>query len=247
MASPPFRIPTEALLTAMEAARNDSEKFATATSAFTDDDGTSYDKGAKGHAQDARQNAKDIAALGGIDGTVRSTAGLPAAADHTDEWWYVVDEGSYYTSDGSSWSETGPDLIAVKPKDFSEDPEVGELGIQVDTTLGGAQAFAFTAPSDRVRSSPTVADGIVYVGSDDNSLYAVDAADGSEVWSFTAPSGSVFSSPTVADGIVYVGSNDNSLYAVDAVERFARLYVGDQIGWAPLHRGPQQSKSTLTG
>jgi hypothetical protein len=246
MASPPFRIPTEALLQAIEAARNDSEKFATATSSFTDDSGTTHDKGARGHAQDARQNAKDIAALGGIDGTVQSTAGLPSASDHTDEWWYVVDDGRYYTSDGSSWSQTGPDLMAVKPKKFSGTPEVGELGVQVDTTLGGTQAFAFTAPSGSIYSSPTVADGIVYVGSIDNSLYAVDAADGSEVWSFTAGN-NIYSSPTVADGIVYVGSADNSLYAVDAVERFARLYVADQIGWAPLHKGPQQHKSTLTG
>ncbi|MFI8930724.1 PQQ-binding-like beta-propeller repeat protein [Streptomyces sp. NPDC053474] len=62
-------------------------------------------------------------------------------------------------------------------------------------------------------SSPAVAGGVVYVGSDDDNLYAVDAATGKKRWTF--PTGhSVGSSPAVADGVVYFGSNDNNLYAV---------------------------------
>jgi outer membrane protein assembly factor BamB len=85
----------------------------------------------------------------------------------------------------------------------------------------GEQEWAFTQPSDEVDSSPTVADGTVYVGSYDSNLYAVDAATGSQEWAFTQPSDEVFSSPTVADGTVYVGSGgfgdgDGTLYAVDA-------------------------------
>jgi hypothetical protein len=67
-----------------------------------------------------------------------------------------------------------------------------------------------------VDSSPTVADGTVYVGSHDKTLYAVDAATGTEEWAFTQPTGTVRSSPTVADGTVYVGFYDGTLYAVDA-------------------------------
>jgi len=63
-----------------------------------------------------------------------------------------------------------------------------------------------------LRSSPTVADGTVYVGS--ANLYAVDARSGDQEWAFEADS-DVESSPTVADGTVYVGSEEN-LYAVDA-------------------------------
>ncbi|WP_246084548.1 outer membrane protein assembly factor BamB family protein, partial [Salinadaptatus halalkaliphilus] len=63
----------------------------------------------------------------------------------------------------------------------------------------------------RVRSSPTVADGTVFVGSDDANLYAVNAETGNQQWAFT---GSLArSSPTVADGTVFVGSDDNNLYA----------------------------------
>jgi outer membrane protein assembly factor BamB len=76
-----------------------------------------------------------------------------------------------------------------------------------------------------VISSPAVANGVVYVGSNDNKLYAFDArgttgCTGSPkvcapLW--TATTGDdVRSSPAVANGVVYVGSNDNKLYAFDA-------------------------------
>jgi len=66
-----------------------------------------------------------------------------------------------------------------------------------------------------VKSSPAVADGIVYFGSFDNSLYALDARTGAMVWKY-ATGGYVYSSPVVANGIVYFGSNDNSCYALNA-------------------------------
>ena len=70
-----------------------------------------------------------------------------------------------------------------------------------------------------MRSSPALSrDGkVVYVGSGDNSLYAVDAVTGSKISSF-ATGDEVTSSPALSsDGkVVYVGSGDNSLYAVDA-------------------------------
>jgi outer membrane protein assembly factor BamB len=66
----------------------------------------------------------------------------------------------------------------------------------------------------RVISSPAVADGMVFVGSDDHFLHAVDAATGRAAWKF-ATGGNVNSSPAVAGGMVYVLSLDGSAYAVD--------------------------------
>jgi len=55
----------------------------------------------------------------------------------------------------------------------------------------------------------------VFVGSNDNYLYAVDAQTGNQQWTFEA--GDVIdSSPTVVDGSLYVGSWDGYLYAVEA-------------------------------
>ena len=82
------------------------------------------------------------------------------------------------------------------------------------TGAGGVLLTGFasqTATAESVAEGPTV-----YVGSHDNTLYAVDAATGEQEWAFTEPSRSVYSSPTVVDGTVYVGSYDNTLYAVDA-------------------------------
>ncbi len=67
----------------------------------------------------------------------------------------------------------------------------------------------------RVVNAPAVANGVVYAGSDDNFVYALDAATGSMLWSFET--GDIIrSSPTVTGGAVYVGSNDNFVYALDA-------------------------------
>ena len=56
---------------------------------------------------------------------------------------------------------------------------------------------------------------VVYIGSHDHRLYAVDAQTGKERWSFTS-GGGIESSPAVAGGVVYVGSHDHHLYALDA-------------------------------
>src|ERR1035438_7480561 len=66
-----------------------------------------------------------------------------------------------------------------------------------------------------VASSPAVANGVVYVGSGDDKLYAFNAATGRLVWS-AATSNYLWSSPAVANGVVYVGSDDDKLHAFDA-------------------------------
>ena len=60
----------------------------------------------------------------------------------------------------------------------------------------------------RVLSSPTVADGKVYVDSnDDYIVYCLNASTGAHIWNYTTGSYLV-SSPAVANGRVYVGSAD---------------------------------------
>ena len=61
-------------------------------------------------------------------------------------------------------------------------------------------------------SSPAVANGVVYVGSIDDNVYALNAATGAKLWGYTTGS-YVDSSPAVANGVVYVGSYDHNLYA----------------------------------
>jgi len=68
---------------------------------------------------------------------------------------------------------------------------------------------------DALQSCPVVANGVVYVGSHDKHLYAVDLATGALRWQF-ATGGRVVSPALVHDGRVYCGSEDCNLYCLDA-------------------------------
>ena len=79
---------------------------------------------------------------------------------------------------------------------------------------------------NRVSSSPSVVEGVVYAGSYDGYLYAVDAASGELRWRYETAEDGVSSSPTVVDGVVYIGSRDKFLYAVDAASGELRWRYG---------------------
>src|SRR5262245_21257653 len=83
------------------------------------------------------------------------------------------------------------------------------------TTVGGlVLKWTFTA-SAGVYSSASVANGVVYTGSDDFNFYALDANTGALLWSF--PTGDfVRSSAAVINGVVFVGSSDHHLYALNS-------------------------------
>jgi outer membrane protein assembly factor BamB len=80
-------------------------------------------------------------------------------------------------------------------------------------------AWGFEADSvetnNAVTASPAVADGRVYVGSEDNRVYALGRSDGTEEW-VVETGGPVRSTPAVENDRVYVGSDDGTVYAVDA-------------------------------
>jgi outer membrane protein assembly factor BamB len=71
--------------------------------------------------------------------------------------------------------------------------------------------WSYTA-GNVVNSSPAVANGVVYIGSWDYNLYALNAGTGALLWSYTTGN-YVYSSPAVANGMVYIGSSDDKVYA----------------------------------
>lgn len=107
--------------------------------------------------------------------------------------------------------------------------DANHLGVQTYETsitpsnvakLGHNYKWAYETGGD-VESTPAVADGMVYVGSDDGNVYGLNAATGKKVWSYTpvVPSGSpgpIIASPAVANGRVFVDSTDGYFYALDS-------------------------------
>ena len=66
-----------------------------------------------------------------------------------------------------------------------------------------------------VYSSPAVVHGVLYIGSYDHNVYALDAKTGAKRWSYTTGN-QIFSSPAVVHGVLYIGSFDHKVYALNA-------------------------------
>jgi eukaryotic-like serine/threonine-protein kinase len=91
----------------------------------------------------------------------------------------------------------------------------------------------------KIWSSPAVAGGVVYIGSDDNSVYALNALTGTKIWSH-GTSGDVRSSPTVWRGMVFVGSDDNKILALNTLtgDKVWNYKISGDVGRAsPLVSG----------
>ena len=63
-----------------------------------------------------------------------------------------------------------------------------------------------------------MSNGVVFIGSYDCDLYAINASTGAEVWNYTTAylyqsPFAIGSSPAVSDGVLYVGTQDSSPYA----------------------------------
>lgn len=86
-----------------------------------------------------------------------------------------------------------------------------------------------------VYSSPAVADGMVFIGSYDNNVYALDEMTGALVWNYSCGD-MVRSSPAVADGIVFVGSYDHNVYALNKTtgEKIWNYETGDAVVSSPV-------------
>jgi outer membrane protein assembly factor BamB len=99
-------------------------------------------------------------------------------------------------------------------------------------------------------SSPTLVDGIIYVGSEDTKLYALDGATGREIGAAAGPGaaasdddfwpvetdGAIVGSPAVVDNVVYFGSFDQHLYAVtaDTGKELWRFRTGGPVVSSPI-------------
>ncbi|MBK7977839.1 MAG: PQQ-binding-like beta-propeller repeat protein [Deltaproteobacteria bacterium] len=107
-------------------------------------------------------------------------------------------------------------------------------------------AYATGGP---VKSSPVVASGRVYVGSDDGHLHAIDVATGQRVWAVDL--GSPVAAPPVVEGeLIVVGSTAGALHAVsrDGRLRWTAPVEGRVTGAATIVRDePRHRTLALVG
>lgn len=86
-----------------------------------------------------------------------------------------------------------------------------------------------------IQTSPIIVDGIVYIGSTDTYLYALDAQTGTLKWKQKL--GLMLSSVAVANRVVYIGSEYGTLYALDAktgLLKWSYSIVGGGLPAAPV-------------
>lgn len=88
--------------------------------------------------------------------------------------------------------------------------------------------------SSQVTSSPLASGQVVYIGSNDQNLYAINIINGSQKWK-CATNGLIKSSPALYGKNVFIGSYDKNLYAVDTATGTVRWYtnVNGSVGCSP--------------
>jgi outer membrane protein assembly factor BamB len=99
-----------------------------------------------------------------------------------------------------------------EPIDQTEDAGTQKWAVDVYEDPG---ISADNPTSIQITSSPAVApDGTIYIGSEDNRLYAFNS-DGSVKWRYETGDHIVATPAIGSDGKVFVGSNDRQLYAIN--------------------------------
>jgi len=152
----------------------------------------------------------------------------PAVANNTvyvgswDSYLYAIDA----TTGQQKWAfKTGEDNTTHNQVGFQSSPAVVNGTIYVGCrdahvyaidAATGHKKWDYPTSKSWVVGTPTVRDGVVYVGTSDSSRFmAIDAGTGRLRGNFLA-GGYMFSSPAIAGDLLYVGDFSGKLYAIDA-------------------------------
>src|ERR1039458_1179537 len=159
---------------------------------------------------------------------------VPASATPGPHWITGVGRHSGLAAQTTFRVETNWTEFHFGPQRRGYNPTENVLNV---SNVAGLQERWSWATQGQVDSSPAVANGGVYVGSDDGYLYALNASTGQQIWTAANTGAPIQSSPAVANGVVYVGSLDNNLYAFNAS-------TGQQL-WSAPTGGPINSSPAV--
>ena len=86
--------------------------------------------------------------------------------------------------------------------------------------------------SNKIWATPVFKDSIVYFGSLDHNLYAINAKDGSLFWDKPFKTkGAIVSKPLIVDQTVYIGSFDGVFYGIDIETGLEKARFTGGEGW----------------
>lgn len=176
------------------------------------------------------------------------TSGLTASATFLVQTWWVMfgfdaqnthfnpDENvvnatnaPQLTTDWSYAAKSSPSTPVVRKDNVYFATQRGQVTVLRHT---GQVMWSKTIPTTISSIAPAVYYGIVYVGADDNNLYAFNYNTGALYW--TLPTGGpILSSTIIAGGTAYFGSGDGKLYAI-----YAEEYTTPKIRWTYSTGGP---------
>ena len=144
-----------------------------------------------------------------------------AAVDLNGTSYIGSDDGHLYAYDSEGnqlWSlDTGAPLrsspVLLQSGELVIGTSAGEL-LKIDP-LSPYEPVVLSSANDSIRTTPEVSElGIIYFGSDDGHVYAINAETGEELWKY-GTGAPVRSSPRVgADGVIYVGSDSGEVHAI---------------------------------
>jgi outer membrane protein assembly factor BamB len=105
---------------------------------------------------------------------------------------------------------------------------VGHLGLKWTYTTGEISGNDGLGFED---SSPAVVNGVIYFGSLNGNVYALNANTAVLLWSY-ATAGYITSSPAVANGVIYIGSWDGNIYALNSRDQLQLQFPSlvDHVG-----------------
>ncbi|MEI6046350.1 MAG: PQQ-binding-like beta-propeller repeat protein [Chloroflexota bacterium] len=110
------------------------------------------------------------------------------------------------------------------------DQTEGVYGLRLDDP--GIKAWTYQVVGDRIANfdaTPTVFNGVAYIGSTTGRVFAINTKDGSLKWISQAAADRVIGAPIVAGNQVFFGSRDGRVYGVD-INSGQLLSKSDDLG-----------------
>lgn len=201
---------------------------------------------------------KDIIIFGGGDGFCY---GLDTATTDKDGvnvfkelWRFDCNPATYRVKNGKPLKYAtvdGPSEVIATPVFYKnrvyvpigQDPEHGEgIGnfVCIDATTG-KQLWNYTKIA-RSLSTPSISDGLIYVGDFSGFVHCLDAETGKPYWVFDSKS-HIWGSTLVADGKVYVGTEDGDMVVLAAGKTLKELTRSDMR--SPVYASPVVANGTM--